>query len=620
MSAAEPTARARVVVLLSGTGSLCAALLDATDDPGYPAEVVAVGSDRPAEGLAHATRRGLPTFVRAVGDHPDRAAWDRALADEIAAYEPDLVVSAGFMKIVGPAVLDAFGGRLINTHPALLPAFPGAHAVRDALAAGATVTGATVHVVDAGVDTGPVLAQREVAVHPGDDEARLHERIKDVERELLVQTVAELVHRRHEEEEPPMTDRTPIRRALLGVYDKTGIEELAAGLAAAGVELVSTGATARRIAEAGIPVTPVEQVTGFPECLDGRVKTLHPAVHAGILADRRKPDHVRQLEELGIAPFDLVVVNLYPFTETVASGASPDECVEQIDIGGPAMVRAAAKNHPSVAVVVDPARYADVLAAVAAGGFTLAERQKLAAAAFRHTATYDIAVASWLGNVVAPDDDSGFPAWVGATWDRADVLRYGENPHQKAALYRSWQLGLAHAEQLHGKEMSYNNYVDTDAAWRAAHDHADPCVAIIKHANPCGIAVGPDIAAAHRKAHACDPISAFGGVIAANREIDLTMAEQVAEVFTEVVVAPSFTDDAVAVLTGKKNIRLLRNCRTSRRPAPRCGRSAVGCCCRSRTASTPPATTRPPGRWRRGSRWTPPVSTTSSSPGGRCAR
>ncbi|HET6391465.1 MAG TPA: bifunctional phosphoribosylaminoimidazolecarboxamide formyltransferase/IMP cyclohydrolase [Blastococcus sp.] len=355
-----------------------------------------------------------------------------------------------------------------------------------------------------------------------------------------------------------MSDRTPIRRALLGVYDKTGVEELAAGLAAGGVELVSTGATARRIAEAGIPVTPVEQVTGFPECLDGRVKTLHPAVHAGILADRRKADHVAQLDELGIAPFDLVVVNLYPFTETVASGASPDECVEQIDIGGPAMVRAAAKNHPSVAVVVDPARYADVLAAVGAGGFTLAERQKLAAAAFRHTASYDIAVASWLGNVVAPDDESGFPAWVGASWERADVLRYGENPHQGAALYRGWQPGLAHAEQLHGKEMSYNNFVDTDAAWRAAHDHDDPCVAIIKHANPCGIAVGTDIAAAHRKAHACDPISAFGGVIAANREVDLTMAEQVAEVFTEVVVAPSFTDDAVRVLTGKKNIRLLR--------------------------------------------------------------
>jgi phosphoribosylaminoimidazolecarboxamide formyltransferase/IMP cyclohydrolase len=355
-----------------------------------------------------------------------------------------------------------------------------------------------------------------------------------------------------------MTDRIPIRRALLGVYDKTGIEELAAGLAAAGVELVSTGATARRIAEAGIPVTPVEQVTGFPECLDGRVKTLHPAVHAGILADRRRAEHVAQLDELGIAPFDLVVVNLYPFTETVASGASADECVEQIDIGGPAMVRAAAKNHPSVAVVVDPARYGDVLTAVTAGGFTLAERQKLAAAAFRHTASYDIAVASWMGNVLAPDDDSGFPAWVGASWERTDVLRYGENPHQGAALYRGPSAGLAHAEQLHGKQMSYNNYVDTDAAWRAAHDHAEPCVAIIKHANPCGIAVGQDIASAHRKAHACDPVSAFGGVIAANREVDLTMAEQVADVFTEVVVAPSFTADAVAVLTGKKNLRLLR--------------------------------------------------------------
>ncbi len=355
-----------------------------------------------------------------------------------------------------------------------------------------------------------------------------------------------------------MTDRAAIRRALLGVYDKSGIEDLAAGLAAAGVELVSTGATAARIAAAGIPVTPVERVTGFPECLDGRVKTLHPAVHAGILADRRRLEHGAQLDELGIAPFDLVVVNLYPFSETVASGAAPDECVEQIDIGGPAMVRAAAKNHPSVAVVVDPGRYADVLAAVAAGGFTLAERQKLAAAAFRHTATYDIAVASWMGNVLAPDDDSGFPTWVGATWERSEVLRYGENPHQAAALYRSWQPGLAHAEQLHGKAMSYNNYVDTDAAWRAAHDHEDACVAIIKHANPCGIAVGPDIAAAHRKAHACDPLSAFGGVIAANREVDLTMAEQIADVFTEVVVAPSFTDDAVAVLTGKKNVRLLR--------------------------------------------------------------
>ena len=400
------------------------------------------------------------------------------------------------MKIVGPAVLDAFGGRLINTHPALLPAFPGAHAVRDALAAGRDgdrvrpCTSST-----PGVDTGPVLAQREVAVLPGDDEARLHERIKDVERELLVQTVARAGARRPEEEELPMSDRIPIRRALLGVYDKTGIEELAAGLAAAGVELVSTGATARRIAEAGIPVTPVEQVTGFPECLDGRVKTLHPAVHAGILADRRKPEHVAQLDELGIAPFDLVVVNLYPFTETVASGASPDECVEQIDIGGPAMVRAAAKNHPSVAVVVDPARYADVLppwpraASPSPSGSGWPPRRS------GTPRRYDIAVASWMGSVLAPDEDTVFPAWVGASWERADVLRYGENPHQGAALYRGVQSRAWRTpSSCTARQMSYNNYVDTDAAWRAAHDHADPCVAIIKHANPCGIAVGADIA------------------------------------------------------------------------------------------------------------------------------
>jgi phosphoribosylaminoimidazolecarboxamide formyltransferase/IMP cyclohydrolase len=358
-----------------------------------------------------------------------------------------------------------------------------------------------------------------------------------------------------------------VRRALIGVSDKTGLLDLATGLHAAGVEIVSTGGTARALADAGVPVTPVEEVTGFPECLDGRVKTLHPKVHAGLLADTRRPAHVEQLRQLGVTGFDLLVVNLYPFESTVASGAGPDECVEQIDIGGPAMVRAAAKNHASVAVVVQPERYAWLLEQVAAGGFTLADRQRLAVAAFRHTASYDVAVASWMGNVLAPDDEgSGFPGWVGATWRRGNVLRYGENPHQRAALYLSGPAdrpgGLAGAKQLHGKEMSYNNYVDADAALRAAYDHDAPCVAIIKHANPCGIAVshvdGPGaIADAHRKAHACDPVSAFGGVIAANREVTVQMAEQVAEVFTEVVVAPSYADGALEVLSRKKNVRLL---------------------------------------------------------------
>ncbi|MFI0447703.1 bifunctional phosphoribosylaminoimidazolecarboxamide formyltransferase/IMP cyclohydrolase [Actinomadura sp. 6N118] len=356
--------------------------------------------------------------------------------------------------------------------------------------------------------------------------------------------------------------RVAIERALISVYDKTGLEELAQGLHRAGVEIVSTGSTAARIAAAGVPVMKVEKLTGFPECLDGRVKTLHPKVHAGLLADRRKDDHVQQLEDLSVEPFDLAVVNLYPFADTVASGAKPDECVEQIDIGGPTMVRAAAKNHASVAVVVDPSSYGTVLDAVEAGGFTLEERRRLAAAAFAHTASYDVAVASWFANVYAPDEvaaEAHWPDFMGATWQRKNVLRYGENPHQRAALFTAddGPAGLAGAEQLHGKEMSYNNYVDADAAHRAAYDFTEPAVAIIKHANPCGIAVGTDVSEAHRKAHECDPVSAFGGVIAVNRPVTAAMAAQVAEVFTEVVVAPGFEPEALEILTRKKNIRLL---------------------------------------------------------------
>ncbi len=357
-----------------------------------------------------------------------------------------------------------------------------------------------------------------------------------------------------------MPDQIPIKRALVSVYDKLGLEDLVRGLHDAGVALVSTGGSAALIEGLGIPVTKVEDLTGFPECLDGRVKTLHPKVHAGILADRRLDSHVRQLAELGVEPFDLVVSNLYPFTQTVASGAAADECVEQIDIGGPSMVRAAAKNHPSVAIVTSPDRYADVLAALDTGGFTLSQRQALAAEAFVHTATYDVAVASWMGNVLTDTSHgTGFPAWVGATWTKSATLRYGENPHQNAALYVDGfaASGLATAEQLHGKEMSYNNYVDADAARRAAYDFDEPAVAIIKHANPCGIAVGADVAEAHRRAHECDPVSAFGGVIATNVPVSVAMAEQVAEVFTEVLVAPGYDDGAVAVLAAKKNIRIL---------------------------------------------------------------
>ena len=374
-------------------------------------------------------------------------------------------------------------------------------------------------------------------------------------------------------------DRVPVRRALISVYDKTGLLPLAHALADAGVEIVSTGSTAATIAAAGLAVTPVEEVTGFPECLEGRVKTLHPAVHAGILADRRKPDHLDQLATLGVTPIDLVVVNLYPFTDTVASGAPFDACVEQIDIGGPTMVRAAAKNHPAVAVVTSPDRYEDVSAAVREGGFTLAGRRRLAAEAFAHTAAYDAAVSTWMAAQIEADDvahatDSADaaeveasgpatpPAYVGVGYERLASLRYGENPHQRAAVYRIAGAGggVAGARQLHGKAMSYNNYTDTDAAVRAAYDHGQAVtVAVVKHANPCGIAVSAagDVAEAHRKAHACDPVSAYGGVIATNTVVTAEMARQIKPIFTEVVAAPAFDDEAVEILSTKKNLRLL---------------------------------------------------------------
>lgn len=340
-----------------------------------------------------------------------------------------------------------------------------------------------------------------------------------------------------------------IKRALISVYDKTGLEDLARALAEAGVEIVSTGSTAKRIADAGVAVTEVAELTGFPEVLDGRVKTLHPRVHSGILADLRKDSHVTQLEELGIEPFQLVVVNLYPFEETVASGADYDECVEQIDIGGPSMVRAAAKNHPSVAVVTSPQRYSEVADAVSSGGFTLSQRKQFALEAFTHTARYDAAVSSWLSSQLGADASG---ACEGST-----PLRYGENPHQAARL-ESEGWGIAAAKQHGGKEMSYNNYQDADAAWRAAWDHERPCVAIIKHANPCGVAVSDtSIADAHKKAHACDPVSAYGGVIACNREVTSELAEQIKPIFTEVVVAPSYAEDALELLQTKKNLRIL---------------------------------------------------------------
>jgi phosphoribosylaminoimidazolecarboxamide formyltransferase/IMP cyclohydrolase len=367
----------------------------------------------------------------------------------------------------------------------------------------------------------------------------------------------------------PSTNR-PINRALVSVFHKEGIEALARAFVKAGTEVVSTGSTALKLQSLGVHVTAVEQVTGFPESLDGRVKTLDPHIHAGILADMTNPNHVAQLEHLGIQAFDLVVVNLYPFADTVRSGAQSSAIIEKIDIGGPSMVRGAAKNHASVAVITDPQDYDLVARRIESGeGFNLDERRWLAAKAFAHTAAYDATISEWTAaNWPEPEsldakheDSASFPAEMTRSWDLSHSLRYGENPHQQAALYLDPldRTGFAHAEQLGGKAMSYNNYVDADAAWRSVWDFAGThAVAVVKHSNPCGLAIGVDAAQAHRKAHACDPMSAYGGVIASNSTVTLEMAQRVKPIFTEVIVAPAYEDEALALLQSKKNLRILK--------------------------------------------------------------
>jgi phosphoribosylaminoimidazolecarboxamide formyltransferase/IMP cyclohydrolase len=349
--------------------------------------------------------------------------------------------------------------------------------------------------------------------------------------------------------------RKPIRRALVSVYDKDRLIEIGKALSTAGVEILSTGSTAKSLADAGIAVTEVSSYTGFPEIMDGRVKTLHPRVHGGILADQNNPEHLAAIAELDIKPFDLVIINLYPFAETIASGANFEDSIEQIDIGGPSMLRGGAKNHGSVAVICQTSQYDQLLDAIKAGGFTEAERRQLALEVFRTTAEYDLAIATWLGQ----SEGNNLPEWFGQIWNREDSLRYGENPHQSAAIYSSGAVGIVGAQQLHGKEMSFNNYTDADAAWRAVLDHRDPAVAIMKHANPCGIAVCElGVAVAYQHAHECDPVSAFGGVVAANRKVDLAMAEPLSKIFTEVLIAPDYDADALELLMKKPSIRILK--------------------------------------------------------------
>jgi phosphoribosylaminoimidazolecarboxamide formyltransferase/IMP cyclohydrolase len=348
----------------------------------------------------------------------------------------------------------------------------------------------------------------------------------------------------------------PIRRALISVSNKTGLVEFAQALAAHDIEILSTGGSAKALRDAGIPVTEVSDHTGFPEILDGRVKTLVPQIHGGILGRRDRPEHLAQMAAHNIAPIDLVVVNLYPFEATVARGAAFDDCIENIDIGGPALIRAAAKNHDFVAVVTDADHYAEILAQLAThGGTTLALRKSLAAQAYARTSAYDSAIAAWF----AAENGVDYPPAITLSGSLKQTLRYGENPHQSAAFYTAapTRHGVATAVQIQGKELSYNNFNDTDAAFECVAEFAAPTIVIVKHANPCGVASREAIADAWDAALACDPVSAFGGIVALNRTLDEATAAKIASIFTEVIIAPDATDAAKIILAKKKNLRLL---------------------------------------------------------------
>jgi phosphoribosylaminoimidazolecarboxamide formyltransferase/IMP cyclohydrolase len=582
----------RIAVGVSGTGSNLRALHALVSRGALDVEIALVFADRPCAALDWAVEQGIETLLVPAaprGDDAARAEEDRVLADTLAAVAPELVVLAGYMRITGPAMLAAFAGRMINLHPALLPAFPGAHAVRDALAAGVKVTGATVHFVDDSLDGGPIIVQDSVPVLLGDTEETLFERIHAVEHRLLPRAVGLAVAGALTVESDGRTVRIdavraaewlPVpRRALLSVSDKTGLAEFGAGLVRLGFELVSTGGTAKALRTAGLPVTDVAAVTGFPEMLDGRVKTLHPRIHGGILADRRLSSHREQLVAAAIDPFQLVVVNLYPFAAAAEKpGISFDALVEEIDIGGPSMVRAAAKNHASVAIVTSPDRYVAVLAELEVNG-RVGEglRSALAVEAFRHTGAYDARIAAELpGRMVAagvalpdepglPGSSDPYPPTLVVGLEKVETLRYGENPHQQAARYRrpgtsKWAGPFALGGSiLQGKALSYNNVLDASGAAAIARQLRGPACVVVKHTNPCGAAERATLVEAWQAALAGDPMSAYGGVVALTREVDAATAEGLAGIFLEVIVAPSYSHEALAILARKTNLRVLED-------------------------------------------------------------
>jgi phosphoribosylaminoimidazolecarboxamide formyltransferase/IMP cyclohydrolase len=582
-----------VAVLASGTGTNLQALIDRVHGRDG-ITIVAVGSDRPdAQALERARASGIPERAFVLSDFPGRRERDLAMADWLQSLGVELVVAAGYMRLLDPAFLDAFPQRVINVHPALLPAFPGLHVVQQALDYGVKVFGVTVHFLDSGVDTGPIILQRALHLPDAGDVDQVLTALHPIEHELLVEAVMlisqgavgfDSAHPRRvlisslrpqpsgdrvgvmatAEEVDPVelaAEAAPgpkIRRALLSVSDKTGIVEFARGLADLGVEIISTGGTAGQLSSAGVPVRSITDLTGFPEIMDGRVKTLHPKLYAGLLAVRDNPEHVQAAQEHSVEFVDLVCVNLYPFERTVAQpGVADGDVIENIDVGGPTMIRAAAKNFVYAAPVVSPESYDAVLAELreTGGHLSRSTRQSLAAAAFAYTARYDTAIARWF-----QEKHEDFPSLFVRAFEQVLELSYGENPHQRAAYYE--QVGapshvLSQVSQLGGKPISFNNLLDLDAGQQLLAEFDEPACVIIKHNNPCGVAVGPTALEAYSNAFACDPMSAFGGIVCLNRGVDAELAAALKEQFIEVLFARGYSADALTALAEKQNMRIL---------------------------------------------------------------
>ncbi|MCT0197271.1 bifunctional phosphoribosylaminoimidazolecarboxamide formyltransferase/IMP cyclohydrolase PurH [Lactobacillus helveticus] len=548
----------KIAILASGNGTNFEVLtkkFQAGEIPGTEALMFCNHPNAPV--IKRAQRLGIPYETFSVKECGSKQAYEARLLKVLKEYKIDFIILSGYLRVVGSTILNEYPDSIVNLHPALLPKYPGLNSIARAFAdyqrGLIDKTGVTVHFIDARLDHGPIIAQKAVPIYPDDTEETLETRVHETEHELFPMAVSEVIQTR-------MKRGNKVKRALVSVSDKTNLVPFVKGLVENHYEIISTGGTKKKLDEAGIRTISVEEITGFPEILDGRVKTLNPYIHGGLLAERDKPEHMKTLEKLNIHTIDLVCVNLYPFKQTIEKpNVELADAIENIDIGGPSLLRAASKNYASVTVVTDQADYDRVLKEITENGDTnLKTRAELAAKVFRTTAAYDALIAEYLTKQTGLED----PEKLTLTYDLKQKMRYGENSHQKAWLYEDAlpkKFSVLQAEQLHGKKLSYNNIKDADEALRAIREfQAEPTVVAMKHMNPCGIGRGKTLEEAWDRAYEADSISIFGGVIALNRQVDLATAKKMHKIFLEIVIAPGFDDDALAVLEKKKNIRLLQ--------------------------------------------------------------